>query len=89
MSDMKRTAKASSNVGTPFVMWREKPTPGPEQIELERLFNSEDILGYSPEEVRQTSELFQKFSPSVFNSHFRSTKAKLGLCGNASSFRST
>lgn len=86
MSGIKRITKTPSNVGTPYVVWREKPTPGPEQVELERLFNSGEILGSSTEEVRQSDELFRKFSPSVFNSHFRSTKARLGKCGNASSF---
>lgn len=81
MAGLKRMIKAPSKAITPYVVWKSKPTPGPEQIELERLFNSGEIVGMGPEEVRQSDELFRKFNSAVFNNHFRSTKAGLGLCG--------
>lgn len=62
-------------------LWKERP-PGVEQIELERMFKSNEIdHRASPDSVKKKSELFKDFSAPVFANHFRKTKAKLGLCG--------
>lgn len=66
---------------TPSATWKVKP-PGPEQLELERLFKSNEISPSSTaDSVRKSNNMFQRFSASVFGNHFRSTKAKLGGCG--------
>lgn len=62
-------------------MWKEKP-PGPEQIELERMFKCNEIDSQaSPDMVKKKNDIFKDFSASVFANHFRKIKAKLGLCG--------
>lgn len=62
-----------------YNIWRAKPA-GPEQLELDRLFSEKQIDQFdSPDSVYQSHEMFQKFSFTVFASHFRKTKAKFGL----------
>lgn len=61
------------------IFWRESP-PGPEQIELEKLFQSGLITDIdTPKSIRDLYSIFQKYSLRVFGTHFRKTKAKLGL----------
>lgn len=82
----KRQSKIPRMESKSFLVWKEKP-PGPEQRELERMFANKEIdATTNPDSVRKSNEVFQKFSSNVFSSHFRSTKAKLGLCGNISKF---
>lgn len=65
-----------------YAVWKSRP-PGPEQLELERLFKSKEIGPLSTaDSVRKSNRMFQQFSSSVFGNHFRATKAKLGACGN-------
>lgn len=62
-------------------VWKTKP-PGREQIELERMFRHNEIdVSATPDSVKRRNELFRDFSASVFATHFRKTKAKMGLCG--------
>lgn len=69
-----------------FPVWKVKP-PGPEQLQLERMFSSNEINAAStPDSVRKSTEMFQKFSAQVFANHFRQTKAKLGLGTQAKPF---
>lgn len=64
-------------------MWKQKP-PGPEQIELERMFKCKEINpSATPDSVKKKNDLFKDFSAAVFADHFRKTRAKLGLCGMA------
>lgn len=59
--------------------WKGNP-PGPEQKELEHLFRSKKIgLHDTAQSVRAAYPLFSSFSPTVFASHFRKTRAKMGL----------
>lgn len=75
----KKTQKIKMSASKSFQTWKEKP-PGPEQLELERLFSSKEINPKdTPDTVRRTNELFMKFTPTVFAAHFRKTKAKYGL----------
>lgn len=68
-------------MNTGSIVWKMKP-PGPEQIELERMFNAREIpLSATPDSVRQSREIFKKFNARVFAAKFRSTKAKFGGFG--------
>lgn len=72
--------------GNPTTMgqkvWKTKPHPGPEQVELERMFkNNEIVANATPDSVKRRSDLFKDFSTPVFATHYRKTKAKMGLCG--------
>lgn len=60
-------------------LWREKP-PGPEQLELERLF-LENEIGYNTPiaEVQKSNAMFLNFTEKIFSAHFRKTRAALGL----------
>lgn len=59
-------------------LWKEKP-PGPEQIELERMFKCNEIDSQaSPDMVKRQNDIF---SAAVFSNHFRKIKAKHGLSG--------
>lgn len=61
------------------LMWKESP-PGPEQIELDRLFADGEIDDlHTPNNVRLANPIFLDFTPRVFGLHFRKTKAKFGL----------
>lgn len=77
----KRQTKNTKMDSKPYQVWKQKP-PGPEQKELERMFNSKEIDAFTnPDSVRKSKEIFENFSAPVFGSHFRATKAKLGLSG--------
>lgn len=79
---LKRQLKNTPVETKTFQVWKMKP-PGPEQRELERMFRDKEIdPSCTPDSVRQSNEMFRKFSANVFATHFRSTKAKLGFCGN-------
>lgn len=68
--------EAKSNV------WKVKP-PCSEQLELERMFKSNEIgPSASADSIRRSNPMFLRFSSQVFGNHFRTTKAKLGGCGN-------
>lgn len=57
-------------------LWRSNP-PGPEQIELNRLFQDGDILDTdTANSVRITYPMFRDFSQRVFTYHFKKTKEK-------------
>lgn len=62
---------------------------GPEQRELNRLFETQKIDDSDmPNKIRQSSELFMAFPAKTFAAHFRKTKAKYGAYGkNIFSFR--
>lgn len=63
------------------IQWRERPA-GPEQLLLESMFEDGTIDVYcTPESVRNMRMEFREFSPRVFASHFRKTKAKFGGFG--------
>lgn len=66
-------------------VWKERP-PGPEQLLLNEMF--EDGLIATPEAVRTSKEMFQDFTPRVFASHFRKTKARYGQFDMVSMFHS-
>ncbi|KAJ6639445.1 hypothetical protein Bhyg_12190, partial [Pseudolycoriella hygida] len=58
--------------------WKERP-PGPEQLMLEEMFHTgSKTATATPESVRQSTLMFQSFTPKVFGAHFRKTKARLG-----------
>lgn len=62
-------------------VWRTKP-PGREQIELERMFRHNEIdASATPDSVKRRNDLFGDSSAQVFATHFRLTKAKMGLSG--------
>lgn len=64
--------------------WRERP-PGPEQLELERMFKDNEINYFSPiEAVQRSKPMFMKFTEKIFSAHFRKIRAVLGLCGMSS-----
>lgn len=64
----------------PPKFWTES---GPEQKELDRLFETKSIDESSlPNKVRQSNTKFMAFSAKVFAAHFRKTKAKHGAYGN-------
>lgn len=78
----RQTKNPNMKPSQPYHMWKEKP-PGPEQKELERLMKHKDFdASISADNMRKSNAMFQKVSSQVFASHFRTTKAKLGLCGN-------
>lgn len=80
----KRQLQIANMESKAFQIWKEKP-PGPEQKELEKMFNSNSIdATTTADSVRKSNAIFQKFSGTVFASHFRKTKAKFGLCGKLS-----
>lgn len=84
--DRKRQPKVSTVEAKPYSMWRTKP-PGPEQLELEKMFKSNMVSPSSTaDSVRQSNKLFHQFSAAVFGNHFRETKARLGHCGNIFTF---
>lgn len=60
------------------MMWKEKP-PGAEQIELNRMFETNMIdASKTPDQVRQSNSMFMAFPSKVFATHFTKTKAKYG-----------
>lgn len=62
-------------------LWKEKP-PGPEQIELERMFKCNEIDSQaSPDMVKRQNDIFKDFSAARKHGHFRKIKAKHGLSG--------
>lgn len=74
-----RNQKPSPNASWKYPVWKEKP-PGPEQIELDRIFSQKEIdATATADSVHNSKEIFKKFSSSVFAAHFRATKAKFGL----------
>lgn len=74
-----RISKPTPNASWRYQLWKEKP-PGPEQIELERMFASKEIdATATADSIHKSNELFKKFSSTVFGAHFRKTKAKFGL----------
>jgi len=74
-----RVPKPSPKASWKYPVWKVKP-PGPEQIELEKMFAQKEIDACAtPDSVHKSKELFKKFSASVFGAHFRMTKAKFGL----------
>lgn len=76
-----RPPKEMKMASNAVVMWRERP-PGPEQRELDRILSCKEFdISATPDSVRKTNEMFQKFSAPVFAAHFRKTKAKLGMFG--------
>lgn len=76
---MKRSANKMA--GEPFKVWKSKP-PGPEQLELERMFSDKEIdANDSPDSVRQRNPIFHRFPSHIFGAHFRKTKAVFGLFG--------
>lgn len=78
----KRQLKAISQGAIPNAVWKVKP-PGPEHLELERMFKSNEIgPSASADSIRRSNAMFMRFSAQVFGNHFRSIKAKLGGCGN-------
>lgn len=78
MSKRKRNADSES---TTMKQWKEFP-PGPEQLQLERMFTQNLIdCDKTPCAVQKTNPMFMEFSPKVFAAHFRKTKSKLGLYG--------
>lgn len=59
------------------VIWKEN---GIEQKTLEEMFSSGKITDHdTPKEIRNSEPIFQKFTPQVFNAHFRKTKNRLGM----------
>lgn len=51
--------------------WKESP-PGPEQKELDRLFENDMIdPSKNPNEIRQSNPLFMGFSARIFGVHYR------------------
>lgn len=63
---------------SPSLLWKSTP-PGPEQLELNRLFESGEISAKdSAMKVRLSYPIFRGFSPRVFGLHFRKTKALYG-----------
>lgn len=77
-------SKKKLKVNEDFValkQWKESP-PGPEQLELERMFENNIIdETHTSDSVRKMNTLFMAFSPKIFSTHYRKTKAKLGLFG--------
>lgn len=72
-----KTTKSSAVVGQ-NLLWKSAP-PGPEQLELNRLFASGEITDTdTANSVRLTYPMFRGFSARVFGLHFRKTKAKYG-----------
>lgn len=73
--------REANKMVNPSVMWKERP-PGPEQKQLEKMFAAKEIdPSATPDSVRKSNPMFENFTASVFASHFRKTKSKLGLCG--------
>ena len=80
----KRQAKSTADMSDPYKIWKEKP-PGPEQRELQRMFDCKEInASATPDSVRKSTPMFQQFSGKVFAAHFRKLKAKYGMNGMAS-----
>lgn len=62
-----------------YKIWKASPK-GPQQLELERLFENGLIGEFdSPEYIRTKYPIFNEFSTRVFTAHFNKTKAKYGL----------
>lgn len=79
-SRRKGNIPANNNDFAIIKTWKES---GPEQRELEKLFEKKIIdESDSPNEIRLKNPMFRGFSQRVFNAHFRKTKAKLGFCGS-------
>lgn len=79
-------SKKNRNVNVPpnpdfltLRQWKESPA-GPEQIELNRLFEN-NLIGPTdaPRDVRKMHHLFMDFPARIFGLHFRKTKAKYGV----------
>lgn len=83
----KRQTKAIADMAEPYKVWKEKP-PGPEQRELQRMFDCKEINASATlDNVRKSTPMFQQFSGKVFAAHFRKVKAKYGMNGTASQIR--
>lgn len=66
------------------IVWKERP-PGAEQLLLEDMFENGSITdGATAEAVRQSSDVFKRFTSKVSAAHFRKTKAKMGEFGKFS-----
>ncbi|KAJ6639428.1 hypothetical protein Bhyg_03072 [Pseudolycoriella hygida] len=64
--------------------WKESP-PGPEQTELERMFENGLIAASdTPNNIRKANPMFMAFSARVFGVHFRKTRAKFGAYASTS-----
>lgn len=82
MTSRKRTSQISELPGTSIKQWKESP-PGPEQKELERLFQNKIIdVSDTPNKIRLTNPMFMQFNARTFATHYRKTKAKYGFQGN-------
>lgn len=82
MPPKKRTINNSSAPENVTKMWKVSP-PGPEQKELNRLFEEKTIDPWdTPNKIRLRFPMFQAFQTKTFALHFRKTKAKYGLNGN-------
>lgn len=65
-------------------IWTEN---GPEQRELNRMFESNSVDESTlPNKVRLSSETFMAFPAKTFAAHFRKTKARYGAYGKTFSF---
>lgn len=75
-------SKRRSNTDSEFTtmkLWKESP-PGPEQLQLERMFTQNLIdADKTPNAVQKMNSMFMEYSPKVFAVHFRKTKSKLGF----------
>lgn len=73
--------KSKNNKQTPYgtnLLWKSNP-PGPEQMELNRLFENGEIGDSDTANiVRLSYPMFRGYSSRVFGLHFRKTKAKYG-----------
>lgn len=80
MESHKRPIKTTFNSNFSIQkLWKESP-PGPEQKELERLFANNLIsVMDSPNQIMLKHPIFKGFTERVFLTHFKKTKAKMGL----------
>lgn len=54
----KRPTKAIADMAEPYKVWKEKP-PGPEQRELQRMFDCKEInASATPDSVRKSTQCF-------------------------------
>lgn len=68
-------------------LWKETP-PGPEQKELNKLFSNNLISDdETASQIRRKYAIFAEFSPRVFNTHFKKTKAKYGAYSKLNDYR--
>lgn len=68
--------KYTVDAGYPYKIWKTRP-PGEEQLELNRLFEVGKIdRSMTADVARNKWPIFQRVTPRVFATHFRTTKAK-------------